>query len=629
MVRPGHIRPDATLGSMSSMGSDVGMANRYLRWVVLAAAPVAAVGLLPAGQANAAPAASSSSSDRGRYLVVARSAADYPALRAKAVSEGATVTQEIPALKTLAIQATSTTRSRLAADRRTLGVAPDRVRQLRSTERFKPDLRTPGRLSPTRVRTPVAPGTAPRQAGRFVPDPAWDYQGLLWDYRRMGLPQGWRTTTGSPGVTVGVADTGLDFTHADLRSKIVKVVDFTGLEDPPVCKTLFGVSDDDLATELGGPPQTDWNGHGSWIGGNIGAAANGTGTNGIAPKVKLVALKISQWCGSTTDSTLLAAFVAGANLGLDVISISFGGYQETESAAGRLIYRQYVDAVNYARRKGTQIVASAGNEHVRVGAGGRVLSHGQLAIPGDPAEAWPDLFGTFELPGGIPGVVDVSATGRLVNRASATCPPGTIGSNDPKAPNPNATCKPASDRHQARGQGKGDQLAYYSNYGPRIDVAAPGGARKFNLPNFDRGGTPGFPYTTADLTNAWQTFSTTSNWAVEIPCFTFSAGSGFPEGQCYSTIQGTSMATPHVSAALALLASAHPRLRYHPATLVALLKRQADRSVHNVTPVLDPNDRSPGDLSGLPCEFGYCHLGGARIPDREAYGAGLVNVSRP
>ena len=600
------------------------MAPRYRRWIVLAAAPAVALALMPVtGQAAVN---GSASADRGRYLVVARSAADYQALRAKAVSEGATVTQDIPALKTLAVQATSTERSRLAADSRTLGIATDNLRQI-SSERLKPNLSAPGLRGATHLR--VRSAAPDRSAGRVDPDPAWDYRGLLWDYRRMGLPRGWNTTAGSNAVTVGVADTGLDFTHADLASKVVKVIDFTGLENPPVCKTNFDLSDDDLAAQFGGPALTDWNGHGSWIGGNIAAAANRTGTNGIAPKVKLVALKISQWCGSTTDSTLLAAFVAGADLGLDVISISFGGYQDTSTAEGRLVYQQYVDAVAYAKRKGTQIVASAGNEHVRVGAGGRVLSHGQLSTPGAPAEDWPDLFGQYELPGGAPGVVDVSATGRLVNPSSAACPPGTIGSSDPAAPDFNATCKPASDRHQASGQGTRDQLAYYSDYGPRIDIAAPGGARKFNLPNFDRGGTPGFPYTTADLTNAWQVFSTTSNWAVEIPCFTFDASSGFPPGQCYSTIQGTSMATPHVSAALALIASAHPQLRHHPDALVARLKQQADRSVHNYTTALAPNDHSPGDLSGLPCEFGNCHLGGARIPDREAYGAGLVNVSNP
>ena len=31
------------------------------------------------------------------------------------------------------------------------------------------------------------------------------------------------------------------------------------------------------------------------------------------------------------------------------------------------------------------------------------------------------------------------------------------------------------------------QLAYYSNYGSRIDLAAPGGARQFNISLFDGG----------------------------------------------------------------------------------------------------------------------------------------------
>ena len=96
-------------------------------------------------------------------------------------------------------------------------------------------------------------------------------------------------------------------------------------------------------------------------------------------------------------------------------------------------------------------------------------------------------------------MVDVSSTGRVVNPSSASCPPGTVGdpgdpdADPPVAPNFEATCKPASDPHQAAGPGRQNQLAYYSNYGPRIDIAGPGGARKFNLPNYDRGGTEGFP----------------------------------------------------------------------------------------------------------------------------------------
>src|SRR5205814_1665756 len=35
--------------------------------------------------------------------------------------------------------------------------------------------------------------------------------------------------------------------------------------------------------------------------------------------------------------------------------------------------------------------------------------------------------------------------------------------------------------------GARDQLAYYSNYGSRIDLAAPGGARRYEVPFWDGG----------------------------------------------------------------------------------------------------------------------------------------------
>jgi lantibiotic leader peptide-processing serine protease len=597
-----------------------------LRGLVITTVLAVLAALLPQ-MASAGPRGAS-----GRYLVVARSSADYGALRAKAVKEGARVLRDLPQANTLVVNAPASARSALAADRRTVGVARSQVRRVTSEPNGAPNLSAPGLRGATQLKA-KAPAAA--KASGINPDPAFDYKGLLWDYRRIGLPRGWKTSAGSGKVTVGVADTGLDFTHRELRNKVKRVIDFTGMEDPPICKTVFGVGDDDLAAEFGGPEKTDWNGHGSWIGGRIAAELNGTGINGIAPKVNLVALKISQWCGAANDDELIAAFITAANLRLDIVSISFGGYTDISTPEGAAVYQAYINAVRYARGKGTVIVASAGNEHVRVGAGGRVRSHGQLSTPGDPAEDWPDLFGQVELPGGAPGVIDVSSTGRLVVPSSFNCPPGTIGDpGDPDAdpavpPNFNATCKPRSDRHHAAGQGLTNQLAYYSDYGPRIDIAGPGGARKFNLANFDRGGTPGFPYTLDDLTNTWEVFSTTSNWAVEIPCFTFTRGSGFPQGQCYSTIQGTSMAAPQVSGSLALIASAHPSLRKHPRDLITRLKRLANDNPHNWTRALSATDTSPGDLTGLPCDIGYCHLTGPRIPSSEAYGAGLVNVATP
>src|SRR5262249_26565002 len=291
------------------------------------------------------------------------------------------------------------------------------------------------------------------------------------------------------------------------------------------------------------------------------------------------------------DPTELEAFLWVADHGTEAVSISFGGYIDRTQPGGNLLYHLYKAAVQYARDHGTVIAASAGNEHVLVGKNGQVLSHGQLSAPGAPGA---DLYGQYEVPGGVPGVVDVSSTGNVVAAASATCDPAGMNAT-------NATCKPGSDPHQSAG-GATNQLAYYSDYGPRINIAGPGGARKFNLPVWDRGGTPGFPYTTADGFTAFEDFSITSNWATEIPCFTVpSTPSLFYDDACYTTIQGTSMAAPHVSATLALIASAFPNLRHRPSALIKRLYKGAVQFDGNMTPPLDPTDTSPGDQSGVPC----------------------------
>jgi hypothetical protein len=58
------------------------------------------------------------------------------------------------------------------------------------------------------------------------------------------------------------------------------------------------------------------------------------------------------------------------------------------------------------------------------------------------------------------------------------------------------------------------------------------------------------------------------------------------------------------------------------------LKRTAAHLTGNQTQPLSASDKTPGDLSGVACPTGYCHLGGTAIPDSEAYGAGLVDAGR-
>jgi subtilisin family serine protease len=556
-----------------------------------------------------------------RYIVIPKSAAQHNAARNDLKVLGGRIKVDLPQISLLAVSSDNENFPVVAlASPNVQAVVPDTIKYLIRPQ-MKQDMFgvNPGKYGmPSFIFNPHPP---------IVPDPALSLPGLMWNLFRIRAQEYWEDGfAGDPAVKVAVADTGIDYTHPEMTGRVAQVVDLTVNEDPPICKTYFTVpsppypnehmGDADWATFYGGPATTDWNGHGSWIGGNIAAALDHSGINGIAPKVKLVALKISQWCGAAYDSTIMAAFTYAADNNLDIVSISFGGYLNRNDPDQEAIYQAYTNVVNYALRKGTLIVASAGNEHVRLGLGGKVVSHGQLTAPGG---TFSDLFGLWENPGGVPGVVAVAATGNIVKAASASCPAGTTGSN--------ATCKPSSDTHQPIAAGLFDQLAYYSNYGPRIDFAAPGGARKFNLPLWDRGGTPGFPVTNADGFNAFQTFSITSDWALEIPCYFFSPNPYFPAGHCYSTIQGTSMATPHVSAALALVASKYPILRHRPLLLVVYLSLQTVWP-HNYTPPLSATDTSAGDLETypLPCTSGYCHLGGPPIPSSEAYGIGLVHL---
>ncbi len=585
------------------------MVPQKTRFALLSLVAILAVSFafIPAAEPRVNAAAPSP--DTRQYIVVAKSDADYSPLRSEVMQAGATIVRDLRAINSFVAVGPSSLKDVINSNARAEGAAEDGIEKLIRPEMKEEFWGSTGLRERHNVDLSGSPANS-----TVTPDPAFSLPGLMWNVLRIRAPQAWQRTLGDPAVKIGVADTGLDYTHVELQPQVVDVVDFTTTEDPPICKTYYGKSDQDWSALYGGPVNGDWNGHGSWIGGNIAAALDGQGINGIAPNVKLVSLKISQWCGFAWDSTIIDAFLYAADHGIDVVSISFGGYLDLKDREQALIYGRYLKAVAYALSKGTVIVASAGNDHVRVGPGGVVLSHGRLTTPGSQVT---DLYGLYELSGGIPGVINVAATNNIVNSPSTTCPPDSTGSN--------AWCKPTGDAHQPFGVGERNQLAYYSNYGPRIDFAAPGGARKFNLPVWDRGGTPGWPVTTADQFNAWEDFSITSNWALGIPCYTITGG-GFPQGQCYSTIQGTSMATPHVSAVLGLIASKYPALRHNPPALIGLLTLGAKKINGNLTPPLSATDTSAGDLTGALCTYGYCHLGGDPIRDAEVFGAGLVDA---
>jgi len=556
----------------------------------------------------------STAAGSSRYIVVSHSTADFEATQTDIRNSGGQVLFALPRLHALVVLGGPAFSTRAHQSPFVRSIFPDRL------VRIAP-------ASPKSARIPMPRlATSTAVVNSVPPDPAMNLAGLMWNLNRINAPAYWKGSLGSPSVKVAIADTGIDYTHLEMTNQVASVVDMTlGSE----CDSLGLPTDAQLATAFGAPGSNlDFHGHGTFVAGTIAAALNKTGVNGIAPAIKLVSLKIAQNCGLAYDSTVIEAIMFAGDNFYDVLDLSFEDYLDLTNTDQLNLYNLYQTAVQYALSQGTIVVAPAGDDHTRIGAGGKVLRHGALST----APGGNDFFGLYLTPGGIPGVVLVSGLSNIVKAPSATCP------GDSLAAGTRQWCKPTSDAHKVTGVGLHNQLAYYSNYGPRIDYSAPGGARKFNLPTDDRGGCEGWAWcgtdsieggsSVVDGFNAWEVWSIVSDYATEVPCFTFTSNSTFPGNQCYGILQGTAMAASHVAGALAQVASTHPSLRHKPTNLLSTLAAMANPITGNHTKAVSATDTSNMDATGAACTLAFCHLGGTAIPDVEAFGKnGLVHLT--
>jgi subtilisin family serine protease len=461
------------------------------------------------------------------------------------------------------------------------------------------------------------PGTDP------IPDPwhnATSFNGetnpegiLQWDDNRMNVPAAWTTTTGDPSVSVAVIDTGVDGAHKELQANY----DNKNSASTIPCNVLTrqfgpGLGQRDCS-------MADTEGHGTWVASRIVGAVNGFASNGVAPRARVMGFKaLSTTLGGGLTTWIVDAMLRACDADADLINMSLGGYDDPTNAADVEDYLLWADAVQYCRGQGTAILASAGNEHVRVDrvdmtVGTRPLTGvGQVdtgdegiasVIPGTSV-ADNDLRGLLETPAGVPGVVMVSATNNAI------------------APQP-AEVDPAIT-WPATAENAKDQLTYYSSYGSRVDIAAPGGARKFNIPRYD-GGEGDILY------GGWGTLGAlTANGEIcqdpasaslsTFACFKVT-------GSAFGWLQGTSMSSPNATGVAALVLSAKPQLQGDPARLLGLLQSTARTGMHNLT---GPNDRfnTADSTTSGPCPTGWCHLDfDSPISSRDAYGAGLVDAA--
>lgn len=212
------------------------------------------------------------------------------------------------------------------------------------------------------------------------------FYGYLWGMDAIDAPQAWNAGFTGAGTSVFVLDSGIDAEHPDLAPNLNTNLSASFIQGE------------------------DWNirpgsffNHGSHVAGTIGAASNQIGVIGVAYETELVAVKVlSEYSGSGPFSSINAGIVYAGNMGASVINMSLGatlnrnGKMVDANGQAYQIPARYImeivnaqqRAVDYAYRKGSTIIASAGN-------GGTNFDGNRSAI---------------KLPAGLNNVISIAAT---------------------------------------------------------------------------------------------------------------------------------------------------------------------------------------------------------------------------
>ncbi|MEU3456940.1 S8 family serine peptidase [Micromonospora sp. NPDC006766] len=317
--------------------------------------------------------------------------------------------------------------------------------------------------------------------------------GQQWDMDMIHVPQAHKITMGSPNVVVGVLDSGISSSHPDLATQIAK--------DKSV-SCVGGVTN--TAEAAWNPTNSD---HGTHVAGTIAAAVNGVGVTGIAPGVKVAAVKVVNNDGYIYPEAAVCGFMWAADHGFQLTNNSY--YIDPwelncrNDARQRPVWQAVQRAIRYSQNKGVLNIASAGNSNYD-------LAH-KITDTGSPNNGTPEnrqnlTSACLDLPAQAPGVVTVSAVG----------PTG--------------------------------QKSYYSSYGQgEIDVTAPGGDTRVRTQGRSSTSTDGIlstTFNTATKTNGWgykQGTSMSGPHATGVAALALSAHPNMTPGQLSSFLQRTAV----------------------------------------------------------------------------------------
>jgi subtilisin family serine protease len=139
----------------------------------------------------------------------------------------------------------------------------------------------------------------------------------------LDLPGAWRLSQGA-GVTVAVVDSGTRLDHPDLAPNIW--TNFGEISGNGIDDDHNGFVDDvhgvDLTTIAPGQDLSDGNGHGTHVAGIIAAAANGRGVVGVAPRAKVMTVKVLDAQGRGTTGAVADGIRYAVVNGARVINLS-------------------------------------------------------------------------------------------------------------------------------------------------------------------------------------------------------------------------------------------------------------------------------------------------------------------
>lgn len=163
-----------------------------------------------------------------------------------------------------------------------------------------------------------------------TPQPAG---GIPWGVQQVKAPAAWSKTTGHR-IRIGVIDTGVDFSHPDLRQSLTRGINLLNRSTLP----------------------HDDNGHGTHIAGTIAAANQPKGMIGVAPRSTISPVKAFDHNGSAYVSDIILGIDWCVRNRIHIINMSFGMKSRSKAL---------LNAVANAYHSGVIIVASSGNDSKR------------------------------------------------------------------------------------------------------------------------------------------------------------------------------------------------------------------------------------------------------------------------